>query len=74
MVDLVELDAADLKLVLSLLKEHELRTKSPLATRLIADWATKSKQFIKVYPREYRRVIEERAKKVAASAGVAATA
>jgi glutamate synthase (NADPH) large chain len=71
MVDLVDLDAADLKLVASLLKEHEQRTKSPLATRLLADWATKSKQFVKVYPREYRRVLEERAKKAAATAGVA---
>jgi glutamate synthase domain-containing protein 3 len=67
MVDLVAPESADLDLIKSLLEEHIAKTESPLAKRLFADWANASKKFVKVFPREYRRVLEDRAKKATAS-------
>ena len=67
MVDLVAPEAADLDLIKSLMEEHLAKTESPLAKRLLADWANTSKKFVKVFPREYRRVLEDRAKKATAA-------
>jgi glutamate synthase domain-containing protein 3 len=73
MVDLVSPEAADLNQIKALMEEHVARTESPLAKRLLADWSNTSKKFVKVFPREYRRVLEDRAKK-ATVVGAQATA
>jgi glutamate synthase (NADPH) large chain len=67
MVDLVAPESADFDLIKGLLEEHIAKTESPLAKRLLADWANTSKKFVKVFPREYRRVLEDRAKKATAA-------
>jgi len=58
-VDLERLDRAeDAALVLELLKRHVRYTGSTVAVRLLADWSAASKMFVKVMPRDFRRVLE----------------
>jgi glutamate synthase domain-containing protein 2/glutamate synthase domain-containing protein 1/glutamate synthase domain-containing protein 3 len=63
---LSEHDEAELK---DLIAEHEQRTGSPVARRMLADWDAVVRQFVKVMPRDYKRALAERA---AAEAVVAA--
>jgi glutamate synthase domain-containing protein 3 len=53
-------DAAELK---ALIAEHEQRTGSPLAARVLAQWPQLLAQdaFVKVMPHDYKRVLQERA-------------
>ncbi len=64
---LSEADAAELK---ELIVEHQQRTGSPVARRVLADWQRllASNAFIKVMPHDYKRVLRERAEAQAASA------
>jgi glutamate synthase domain-containing protein 3 len=58
-VDLEPLDRQDdTQLLLELLKRHTRYTGSTLASKLLADWSVVSKLFVKVMPRDYRRVLE----------------
>ena len=58
-VDLEPLDREDdMQLVAELLKRHVRYTGSTLAARLLTDWSATSKMFVKVMPRDYRRVLE----------------
>jgi glutamate synthase (NADPH/NADH) large chain len=58
-VDLEPLERAeDVELVLELLKRHTKYTGSTLAARLLTDWSTVANMFVKVMPRDYRRVLE----------------
>jgi glutamate synthase (NADPH/NADH) large chain len=58
-VDLEPLDGdEDMQLVLELLKRHVRYTGSTLASRLAADWSGTAKLFVKVMPRDFRRVRE----------------
>jgi glutamate synthase (NADPH/NADH) large chain len=58
-VDLEPLDVDDdVALVLELLKRHITYTDSTVAARLLADWSITSKLFVKVMPRDYKRVLE----------------
>ncbi|MDP9397625.1 MAG: glutamate synthase large subunit [Actinomycetota bacterium] len=57
MVDLDPLepdDAAELRL---LLHRHLAETESPVAARLLANWAASAARFTKVIPRDYKRVL-----------------
>ena len=56
---LTEEDHAELR---DLLVEHHARTGSAVAERILASFATTADEFVKVMPREYKRVIEERKK------------
>ncbi len=53
-------DAAELK---ALIAEHEQRTGSPVAARVLAQWQELLAQgaFVKVMPHDYKRVLQERA-------------
>ncbi len=51
-----EVDATELK---KLIENHLRYTQSSVAKRVLADWEKALTQFIKVYPVDYRRVIEE---------------
>lgn len=66
-MELVELslveDAADNRELHRLVSAHYKHTRSPLAHRMLDDWDTYVKQFIKVIPVEYRKVIEAEKKK-----------
>jgi glutamate synthase (NADPH/NADH) large chain len=62
MVDLDPLDEQDELRISHLLKMHVQLTDSSIAKFLISDWATQSAHFIKVFPKEYKAVLMNRAK------------
>jgi glutamate synthase domain-containing protein 3 len=59
MVDLEELGADDTAYVAGMIEEHRLRTGSVKAAELLANWEQTVQRLIKVFPMEYRRVLEE---------------
>ncbi len=61
LVDLEALDEHDEALVRDLVVEHQERTRSPVAMRLVAGWDAHVREFVKVMPRDYRRALEEKA-------------
>ena len=62
LVDLEELTDEDRAELRDLLVEHQVRTGSAVAERILASYAETVDEFVKVMPREYKRVIEERKK------------
>ncbi|KPH13404.1 glutamate synthase large subunit [Chryseobacterium sp. ERMR1:04] len=58
MADLEEITKEDETLILSLIQEHFENTGSQLAKYLLSDLENNVKYFIKVYPRDYKKVIE----------------
>jgi glutamate synthase (ferredoxin) len=59
MVDLeAVVDTADVELVKDLLARHIRFTQSPVAARLLVDWDRSRSRFVKVIPRDYKRVME----------------
>lgn len=62
MVELTLVDnPADEHELHDLLCAHLHHTHSPLAQRILQEWSARKKEFIKVTPSEYRRVMEEQA-------------
>ncbi len=60
MVELEAFDQAeDLELVKGLLTEHVALTGSTVAQRLLDTWDSARRQFVKVMPRDYKRVLQE---------------
>jgi len=60
MIDLEPLDEAeDLDLVKGLLERHREYTGSTVAADLLVDWPQAALHFVKVMPKEYRRVLNE---------------
>jgi glutamate synthase domain-containing protein 3 len=68
LVDLEELDESDEERVRGLLSEHVARTGSMVGRNILASWERARERFVKVMPRDYRRVLEERALAAAAAA------
>ena len=67
MVDLEPLtEIDDVDAVLSLLRRHVEFTGSAVGARVLKDWAEVSRQFMKVMPRDYKRVLAAQAKAAAA--------
>ncbi|SMC94617.1 glutamate synthase large subunit [Pedobacter nyackensis] len=66
MVDLDPLDEQDELRINVLLKRHIQLTDSDLARFILNDWTTQSAHFIKVFPKEYKAVLQKRAQKVKA--------
>jgi glutamate synthase domain-containing protein 3 len=63
MVDLEKLDdAEDMDLVRGLLERHREYTSSTVAAKMLADWPKIAKRFVKVMPRDYKRVLLEQLK------------
>ena len=63
MVDLEPLDQAeDIRLVRDLIARHVGYTKSDYAARVLADWAALQPKFVKVMPKDYKRVLLAEAK------------
>jgi glutamate synthase domain-containing protein 3 len=54
----------DVKLLNALIEEHYLRTRSSVAKKVLDEWESTLPKFVKVYPRDYRRVLEERKRKL----------
>ena len=67
MVDLDPLSPQDEEEILSLLNKHVLLTQSQVAKYIINDWDQQSGCFIKIFPKEYKRVLN--LQKVQQSAG-----
>ena len=58
MVDLeAVVDTADVEMLKDLLSRHIRFTHSPVAARLLVDWARSREQFVKVIPKDYKRVL-----------------
>ena len=59
MVDLDHLEPADDTALKRIIARHMQQTGSSVAQRLLDDWGVASSKFIKVFPREYKRVLAE---------------
>ena len=57
-VDVEPLDRDDSAQVRVLVERHRLETDSAMAARLLADWDLEVREFVKVFPRDYRRILE----------------
>ncbi|QJD98019.1 glutamate synthase large subunit [Mucilaginibacter robiniae] len=62
MVDLDPLEFADEEQIITLLRKHVQLTGSRLAQHLLNDWKEASVHFVKVFPKEYKRVLQQRQK------------
>ena len=58
MVDVDLLDEEDAEWLARVVGRHRDETDSAVAHRLLADWAVATSDFVKVIPRDYRRVLE----------------
>jgi glutamate synthase (ferredoxin) len=73
MVDLEPVvEADDIAFLKAAIERHLKFTGSAKAARLLADWAANVKKFVKVFPKDFRKVVEQR--KQAAKGAVAAAA
>ncbi len=58
MVELEPLDEEDRHWLLDIVERHAAETGSAVAGRLLASWGSAVEDFVKVMPRDYRRVLE----------------
>ncbi len=58
-LQLEELDDVDAQECFELVSEHVVRTGSKKGARVLADWEASRRTFVKVYPVDYKRVLEE---------------
>ena len=57
MVELQQLDEVDLGFVLDAVRSHAEYTESPIAQRIVDDWAHEAARFKRVMPIDYQRVL-----------------
>jgi glutamate synthase (NADPH/NADH) large chain/glutamate synthase (ferredoxin) len=60
-VDFEELDEADVSTIRDLVAEHAARTESDVAERILSEWDATLPLFVKVMPKDFRRVLDEQA-------------
>lgn len=60
MVDLDPLVQEDENAIIQLLKRHVSLTGSKLASRILSNWKQEQTNFIKVFPKEYKRVLQSK--------------
>ena len=58
MVDVESLDSDDAAVVRGLVERHRAETGSAVAGRLLADWETALARFVKIMPKDYKRVLD----------------
>ncbi|MGA8330217.1 MAG: glutamate synthase large subunit, partial [Mycobacterium sp.] len=58
MVELEGLEEDDLEFLQGIIQAHVDATDSAVGQRVLADWGTTQRQFVKVMPRDYKRVLE----------------
>ncbi|MBD2580277.1 glutamate synthase large subunit [Oscillatoria sp. FACHB-1406] len=58
MSDIEALDEEDLATVREMMEKHSKYTNSPKAARLLENWEETASKFVKVMPRDYKRVLE----------------
>ena len=51
--------AEDIEKLKSLIKEHYQYTDSTVAKNILDEWDISLSKFVKVFPKDYRRVLEE---------------
>jgi glutamate synthase domain-containing protein 2/glutamate synthase domain-containing protein 1/glutamate synthase domain-containing protein 3 len=61
LVDLEAVEPGDVHELSGLIEEHHLRTLSPVAARVLAEFNALLPRFVKVMPRDYKRVLREQA-------------
>jgi glutamate synthase (NADPH/NADH) large chain/glutamate synthase (ferredoxin) len=66
--DLMGMDEADAIEVRDLIAEHVALTGSPVGRRVLDDWENTAPKFVKVFPEDYRNVLEQLAEEEAAAA------
>jgi glutamate synthase domain-containing protein 3 len=59
LVDLEPVEPGDALELHELVEEHHLRTLSPVAARVLAEWDALLGKFVKVMPRDYKRALRE---------------
>ena len=65
LVDLVSVDEdEDIEQLRSLIEEHYKYTQSTVAKKILDEWKVTLSQFVKVFPRDYKRVLQERKHKL----------
>ncbi|MDL9935392.1 glutamate synthase large subunit [Gordonia sp. ABSL1-1] len=57
LVDIEEFDDEDLEFLAAIIDEHRAETESPVAAAIRADWDTAKGKFVKVMPRDFKRVL-----------------
>ena len=57
-VDVEPLDPSDSLLLRELVQRHQAETDSVVAERLLENWDAEVLEFVKVMPRDYRRILE----------------
>ena len=63
MVDLEPVETLEDKSELyELIVKHQLHTQSSVAAQILNNWNSEVNEFVKVYPKDYRRVIERLSK------------
>ncbi len=60
MVLLEEIDEEDERLLKKMISEHQHHSNSQMAARVLSDWPSSLKQFVKVMPIDYKAVLEKR--------------
>ena len=58
MSDIETLDDEDIATIRQMIEKHHQYTRSPKAARILADWDSYLPQFVKVMPRDYKRVLQ----------------
>jgi len=58
MVDLDSLDEADVEWLREMIQAHVDATDSPVGQRILADWENELKNFTKVMPRDFKKVLQ----------------
>jgi glutamate synthase (NADPH/NADH) large chain len=58
MVELEALDADDVDWLSRMIEAHVDATDSAIGRRILADWAGEQRRFVKVMPRDYKRVLQ----------------
>jgi glutamate synthase (NADPH/NADH) large chain/glutamate synthase (ferredoxin) len=74
LVDLEPPSDADFEEIRALVMEHAARTASPVAERALAEWDRLRGSWVKVFPRDYKRVLREAAERAALAQGEAMAA
>lgn len=57
LVDLEQLSAEDAQTLKDIVSEHRAETGSAVAERILGDWAQQVTKFVKVMPRDYKKVL-----------------
>ena len=59
-LDPVEAGSEDEETLIRLINDHRNYTGSPVAENIIANWDEFRSKFVKIMPRDYKRILEER--------------